>query len=380
MASGIKLTYEEVRKTFESYGYILDDTEYINNKKKLTFHDNEGYYYYQSFDGIFNKCFPRKFYKSNPYTIQNIKLWCKLNNKPFELISEVYKLATIDLKWKCLKDDCGEIFNLSWNCVLNGIGCGYCHGQVLGKSNCLANKRPDLASEWHTILNGNLTPYDVTKSCKQHVWWQCSKNPKHEWYAKISNRYNGRGCPYCSGNLPSEDYNLLICNPELCKEWNYEKNDKKPNEYTPHSNQSVYWKCKDCGHEWKSCISDRSYGRGCPECFKSKGEKRIKEILNLHVINFNPQKEFEGLVGLGYKNLSYDFYLPDYNLLIEYQGEQHEKYIKGLHKSKKDFEKQQEHDRRKREYAKQNNYNLLEIWYWDFDNIETILTQYLTKN
>lgn len=73
----------------------------------------------------------------------------------------------------------------------------------------------------------------------------------------------------------------------------------------------------------------------------------------------------------------YDFYLLKHNLLIEYQGEQHEKYKPGLHKSINDFEKQQEHDKRKREYAKQNNIKLLEIWYWDFDNIEKILDNYL---
>ena len=76
-----------------------------------------------------------------------------------------------------------------------------------------------------------------------------------------------------------------------------------------------------------------------------------------------------------YGNLSYDFYLPQYNLLIEYQGEQHEKYVKGFHKSKRDFERQQEHDRRKKQYAIDNNIKLLEIWYWDFDNVEDILNK-----
>jgi len=89
------------------------------------------------------------------------------------------------------------------------------------------------------------------------------------------------------------------------------------------------------------------------------------------------QKQFEVLLGIGRKNLSYDFYLPKYNFLIEYQGEQHEKYIPWFHKSKKDFEKQQEHDKRKREYAKNNNINLLEIWYWNFDKIEEIIDEYL---
>ena len=59
-------------------------------------------------------------------------------------------------------------------------------------------------------------------------------------------------------------------------------------------------------------------------------------------------KEFDGLVGLNNKNLSYDFYLPQYNLLIEYQGEQHEKPIdftgKGMKYAKKRFQIQQEHD------------------------------------
>jgi very-short-patch-repair endonuclease len=78
--------------------------------------------------------------------------------------------------------------------------------------------------------------------------------------------------------------------------------------------------------------------------------------------------------------LSYDFFLPEYNLLIEYQGEQHEKYIKGFHKNKKAFINQQEHDKRKREYAKNHNIKLLEIWYYDFDNIEQILDKELQLN
>ena len=74
---------------------------------------------------------------------------------------------------------------------------------------------------------------------------------------------------------------------------------------------------------------------------------------------------------MGKGNLSYDFYLPKYNLLIEYQGEFHDgsagKY------SRINIKKQQEHDRRKKQYAKDNNIKLLEIWYWDYDNIEKIL-------
>ena len=73
----------------------------------------------------------------------------------------------------------------------------------------------------------------------------------------------------------------------------------------------------------------------------------------------------------------YDFYLPEHNLLIEYQGQFHDGTAH--QQSKKEFERQQEHDKRKREYAKDNNIKLLEIWYYDFDNIEEILNKELNQ-
>jgi very-short-patch-repair endonuclease len=75
--------------------------------------------------------------------------------------------------------------------------------------------------------------------------------------------------------------------------------------------------------------------------------------------------------------LSYDFYLPSYNLLIEYQGEYHDGTANN--QSKDAFLRQQEHDKRKLEYSVEHNIELLEIWYYDFENIENILQQYTTK-
>lgn len=77
--------------------------------------------------------------------------------------------------------------------------------------------------------------------------------------------------------------------------------------------------------------------------------------------------------------LSYDFYLKDYDLLIEIQGLQHYKPVE-LFGGEEQFKIQQEHDKRKREYAKSHNIELLEIWYWDKDNIEEILSKKLNIN
>ena len=79
--------------------------------------------------------------------------------------------------------------------------------------------------------------------------------------------------------------------------------------------------------------------------------------------------------------MTYDFYLPDENILIEFQGEQHEHPVTFGGRSKSeavsDYAKQQEHDNRKRDYALSHSINLLEIWYYDINKIEEIMTKTL---
>lgn len=65
-----------------------------------------------------------------------------------------------------------------------------------------------------------------------------------------------------------------------------------------------------------------------------------------------------------------------YNILIEAQGQQHI-IPKKLFGGEEQFQKQQEHDKRKRDYAEANGYKLLEIWYYDYDRIEEILNKEL---
>jgi len=369
------------------------------DRQQLIFKDSNGYMYLGNFNRMQQGDIPRRFDKSNPYTIQNMKLWCKLNNKPFELISYIYNGTYDNLQWQCLKEECGEIFEANWACIHSGRGCSVCVGRQVGLSNCLATRRPDWISEWHSTKNGNLTPWDITENYSKEVWWQCENNPKHIWNISPNGRsHHDSGCPYCSGRLPSEDYNLLIINPKLCEEWNYEKNNCNiPEQYCPSSGDYVWWKCKKCGYEWMAKISNRKNGRGCPECAESKGEKEIDNILLKNnwtkiiqeeydiLSNFDkqkqyyfiPQKTFKNLRGVGNGLLSYDHYLPNINLLIEYQGQYHDGTVSN--QSEEEFIIQKEHDKRKREYAEQNHIKLLEIWYWDFDNIETILDNYLSN-
>lgn len=142
-------------------------------------------------------------------------------------------------------------------------------------------------------------------------------------------------------------------------------------------NTHILCQCKICGHIWSPVARSLLCKEGCPHCHKSRGESKIEQFLIDNLINFEPQKTYAGLVGVGNGLLSYDFYLPDFNLLIEYQGQFHDGTAP--RQSSEEFVVQVEHDRRKREYAVCHNIKLIEIWYYDFNNIENILKQYTTK-
>jgi very-short-patch-repair endonuclease len=261
-----KFTYDEVKLFVESLGYILISDNYINSNIKLILIDKEGYYYLATLKELQKGCKPDRFSKFNLYTIQNIRLWCKLNSKPFELISEAYINNKGKLEWKCLEKNCGEIFKSTWNDIYNGCGCGYCNGKQAGLSNCLATKNPKLTKEWHPTKNDSLTPYNVTPNSTKRVWWQCLVDSRHEWKTDIVSRNKGNGCPYCYGRYATEENNLLIINPKMCGDWNYQRNKKLPQEYTTTSHYKVWWKCKKCNHEWYVSINSRSDGAGCPAC------------------------------------------------------------------------------------------------------------------
>lgn len=75
---------------------------------------------------------------------------------------------------------------------------------------------------------------------------------------------------------------LLLSNPTVAEEWNYEKNGTlKPEYFSVNSHKKVWWKCKN-GHEWQAPIGNRNIGRGCPYCV---GQKIVKGENDLQTVN-----------------------------------------------------------------------------------------------
>jgi len=140
-----------------------------------------------------------------------------------------------------------------------------------------------LMAEWNWEKNNklNFEPELLTLGSNKKVWWKCSK--AHEWQARIADRRNGNGCPYCSGRYAIKGENdLQTVNPSIAKEWHYEKNtDLTPANVLPNSNKKVWWKCSK-GHEWQATINHRNNGSGCPYC---AGQKVIKGHNDLQTIN-----------------------------------------------------------------------------------------------
>ena len=98
------------------------------------------------------------------------------------------------------------------------------------------------------------------------------------------NKRTGRNnkCPICNGKKVLPGYNDLASQkPELLEEWNYEKNIIKPDEVHVRSETQVWWKCKECGHEWKTSLYCRAgQGKGCVICSRKRyGQKERKRLV-----------------------------------------------------------------------------------------------------
>ncbi len=228
-----------------------------------------------------------------------------------------------------------------WICKLNhnyeasisnrvkGTGCPYCAGQkVLEGYNDLATTHPALLKEWDYNKN-KLKPNEISSGSGKSVWWKCKNG--HSWKAIICNRTkNGiRGCPYCSNRKLLKGYNdLATTNPELLKEWDYNKNKIKPYEIIAGTTKKVWWRCEK-GHEWYATVVSRTKKHFCPICNANKqtsiSEKSIVYYLNKAHIDLIENYK------IGKKEL--DVFIPNMNVGIEYDGQYFHKNIK------KDLEK-----------------------------------------
>lgn len=303
------------------FSFINANIVYKGICEKYDLIDINGYKYHCRLQHLLNNKLPNFVGINNPYSCENIKLWIKKNNKPFELISETFENAHTYLKFKC--SCCNTVFERNWNNIYSGgNGCRKCR------------------YENQKILQ--MRPRSMSKE-------------------------------------------MLFDYPEICEDWNA-KNKYSYEKYSAKSGFKVKWKCHMCGYEWETSIAHRVKDKsGCPKCsFKmSKGENIIYNYLQNKNIPFVKEAIFKDCRDIN--PLPFDFYLPDYNICIEYDGEQHFKPVSfGCNKSAEEKNRRflltQKHDKIKNEYCTLKNIKLIRISYLFKEHISTILDKEFLHN
>lgn len=291
-----------------------------------------------------------------------------------EVIGEYLNSKT---KIKCRCKICGYEFLSYPDNILRGHGCSKCeHNSACQKR----RKTQDVFERELKDLMLNFTVIGEYVNAKTKILCKCNVCG-YEWKSSPTNILNGKGCPKCANernkshqSISTEDFikKLNKINPQIKVIGNYTNNA------TP-----IECKCISCGGTF-TIIPRNLLTRGtCPLCTVSKGENKISQWLKDNNIVFEKEKTFQDLVGIGGGRLRFDFYLPDFKTIIEYNGLQHEKPIdfgaKGVLHSAQQYKSQQENYKLKKEYARKNNLNFIEIWYYDFDRIEEILFAEIRK-
>ena len=190
--------------------------------------------------------------------------------------------------WKRKEKDpiSGKIRDISWLAEISdraqyGAGPRRVLQQVVEGINDLSTTHPDLVKEWHPTRNGKRIPSQFKCTSNESVWWICQyhdirtgKDFIFEWQDSISNRVNGRKCPYLTDDLLYDGFNdLATTHPTLAAQWHPTMNSITPHDVTAHSTRRIWWLMpyddkktqKHYDFVWSSTVYNRAIlNAGCP--------------------------------------------------------------------------------------------------------------------
>ena len=245
---------------------------------------------------------------------------------------------------------------------------------------CNGKRRTRTLEQVQELISPNIEILSGYENVTSRVRCRC-KIDNHEWEGIVYNLINGHGCPKCRSILISQTFrrDKLDFDAKLAE---LTSDIVCVGEFTV-THDNALFQCLKCNREFRSTPHNVLQGSRCPYCTVSKGEVAVQNCLDENYIPYETQKKFDDLIGIGGRKLSYDFYLPMQNTLVEFQGRGHYEPVAFANRqgesAEEQFAKQQEHDRRKREYAKLNGYNLLEISYKQMADIPKIIKELLEE-
>lgn len=240
-----------------------------------------------------------------------------------------------------------------------------------GCKKCLVNKSRKSQDEFlkeFKLKNSNYKNIVVLGEYKStNTKIECLCNIcNHTWYPTPKTLLNNHGCSKCGGTGGKKHEEFLVemqlANPKI-EILSIYKNDST----------KVECKCLLCNHIWGARPNHLLRDRGCPNCTKSKGEIKIKDYLISNNISFAEQYRISECRNVYTLPFDFAIFTDDKLLcLIEYQGSMHYQ-LTGFSNAEEILNYRQYCDGIKRDFCMTNNIFLLEISFWDFNNIDSIL-------
>lgn len=280
----------------------------------------------------------------------------------------VYTRLQDDVKVFC--KECQEYFMVRASLHLRGVGCNLHNGpKVYDAETFIKASKEKFGDKFDyskvVYVNRN-TP--VILICPEHG--EIEMTPKNHLDSRT-------GCTYCGkGYIPVGENGSMGKEEFIRRAIAVHGEDTYDYSEVEYINNGTPVKifCKDCGEYFWQKPNWHLSDHGCPCHVTSIGEKRIKSFLDKNNINYIPQMKFEGLKDKDY--LKFDFYLPDFNTCIEFQGVQHKKPIEQFG-GENGFRILQKHDQMKKDYCNNNSIKLVEIWYTQKSkrNLELLLAK-----
>ena len=299
-----------------------------------------------------------------------VKLCEERGYTPISTIDD-YKNSHTKLKYMCPKHGAKEA--TLTNFEKNKFGCNECGNQLISNSN-----KANIDNYYNIIKDKNsrlLNPEDYINMAKRNLKFICGCC-NNVYITSLDKFLHSNGvCRQCSYKIISQK-NLMSTEDVISIVESKNNNQLlNPEEYIGSNDRNMKIKCGSCGKVFIQSLNNykRSNLTGkCPDCNEiSYGEYLSALHLDKYQVNYNRWHSFSDCRDK--QPLPFDFYLEKHNLCIEYDGAQHFYPKFGID----NFVMTKLHDAMKNQYCKWNNIDLLRIPYWDRDNIEQILIDYL---
>lgn len=361
-----KYTQEEIKEKLKNNNCELL-SEYKNNTSKLKLRCKCGEIFYKSFkimNGsnhfMCNECVKKENIERKKISYEEAKI--RLKSKGFNLLCDEkdYNGFTHKYKVECSE---GHVREQYLTDIERGHRCKICMSKINGEKCKLTY---DDVKKFIESKNLILLSKEY-KGIGEQLDVQC---PQCEtiFHPRLNNLKRGSGCPNCYNKVRGK---LCIIPYETRKVYVESFGFKliTPKKNYVNGDSEVIIQC-DKGHQYPTKLNAFYSGARCPICKNSKGEVKISQILDKNNIKYMQQYRFEDCKF--YRTLPFDFYIPEYNICIEFDGKQHY-IIGGFGRDIWEFVDIKIRDTIKTEYCKNKNIYLIRIPYWEINNMEDII-------